>query len=165
MTPLPSAGVARGPVDPRDWIWDSSALVHYARAGRCPDLFDLVRGRGARHLLTPAVRTELEGHRLAETAVAAGWACLDDPSDDLLGSVEILLDLVVPLDVRGPHNLGEATVLALAEEAGATAVLDDRDACTVARGRGIRVVRTLRLAKPSTRPRSPDMPPRTGLRI
>lgn len=132
-------------VGPEDWIWDSSALVHFARADRCTDLSHLVGGQAARHLVTPVVYDELTRHHLAETILNAGWVLLEDANHDLLGALAILLELSSQLDVRGPHNLGEATVLAVAERAGATAVVDDRSAHSVGRSRGVRVVRTLRL--------------------
>jgi predicted nucleic acid-binding protein len=145
VTGVSSVGSTSAPVQPQDWVWDSSALVHFARADRCADLFDIVRAKGARHLVTPVVHDELTRHHLAETVLIAGWVLLEDPNSDVLDADEILLELSAQLDVRGPHNLGEATVLAVAERWGATAVVDDRDAYSIGRSRGARVVRTLRL--------------------
>lgn len=139
------SGAESAPVGPEYWLWDSSALVHFARSDRCADLFDLVRMPGRRHLVTPVVHDELTRHRLAETVVSAGWVVLQDRDEDLFGAVGILLELSSQLDVRGPHNLGEATVLALAEHTGSIAVVDDRDAYSIGRSRSVRVVRTLRL--------------------
>lgn len=87
----------------------------------------------------------MERHQVLREVLTAGWRLLEDPKGDLFGAVETLLELTAQLDVRGPRNFGEATVLAVAEHIGATAVLDDRDAYSVGRRRGVHVIRTLRL--------------------
>ncbi len=72
----------------------------------------------------------------------AGW--LEEVPVDSLDELRLFAEYARVL-VAGQHNVGESSVLAWAEAHGAIAVVDDQTAVNIAKGRGVRVRRTLSL--------------------
>lgn len=125
-------------------VFDTSPLVHFARASKLAVLRDLVADFEC--VTTKAVRGELrkgvDGLPLTSSALELEWITTV-PCDELdelylfghymnrLGNFE--------------RNAGEASVLAWAEAHSAAAYVDDHVACNVGRSRGVVVHRTLQL--------------------
>lgn len=130
----------------RALAFDSSVLSAFARARRLDILGRLTDGR--RRVVTRAVLQEVDRgradyphladvHRLPWLAVVA---------------IESLEELVVfnhYVRVLGSdaRNVGESSILAWAEISGAVAVVDDRDAVSAAKARGVHVRRSLALVR------------------
>lgn len=129
-------------LDGRPWVWDTSPLLHPAIADRLDVLLDITSRRTTEHLTTPVVLDELTRRGGAEAVLALGWPEIAAEPDDAAWFTE-LTSLEQPLGVQGLHNLGEASVLALAHRLDGVAVVDDRGAAGVARGRGTPVVGVL----------------------
>ena len=123
-------------------VFDTTCLSHFARADRLDVLGDLLRD--AESFVPHVVREEIRD------------GCPEHPELAQILNLEWLR--VAPLDSldrlkrftlwtgrvgAGDRNLGEAGVLAVAEELDATALIDDRDATRVGRSYGIDVHGTI----------------------
>jgi predicted nucleic acid-binding protein len=123
-------------------VFDTTCLSHFARADRLDVLGDLLRE--VESVVPQVVREELREGCDAYPALAQilnlEWlrvAPLD--SLDRLRRFALWSGRVG----AGTRNLGEAGVLAVAEELGATALIDDREATRVGRTYGVDVHGTI----------------------
>jgi predicted nucleic acid-binding protein len=127
---------------PRRLVFDTTCLSHFARADRLDVLGDLLTG--VESLVPHVVREEIRDG-------SPGYP-------ELLQILNLEWLRVVPLDNldrlrrftlwtnrvgAGTRNLGEASVLAVAEELGAVALIDERDATRVGRAHGVDVHGTI----------------------
>jgi predicted nucleic acid-binding protein len=121
-------------------VFDTTPLIHFARADRLDVLGDLMSRR--RCVTTSVVRDEIihggELHPQLHDVLDLEWIellSLDDP-----GRLLRFSQWMRRVGVKdGGRNLGEASVFAIAEEIQAVAVVDDRDAVRVARNYGLEV--------------------------
>ncbi|MFD1518362.1 hypothetical protein [Pseudonocardia yunnanensis] len=114
-------------------VWDTSALLHAARASRLDVLGDFVKGTSEHpwnHYIPATVAEEL-----AQLGAAPpDWASVVhvDGLSEIVAFGEWSQRLVA-----GPHHRGEAAVAAWAQSHAATAVIDDNDARLVAQQHGL----------------------------
>ena len=121
----------------RRFVFDATPLIHLAKAGLAPLIVDLAGDK----LSTPAVIDEVVG-RTEEGE-------FEYPDAGIISS--LVEEGVIQVRKPGPKDVrrlirrcrdihgGEAEVLALANELGAIAVIDDRAARAAARIRGVRL--------------------------
>lgn len=125
-------------------VFDTTCLSHFARADRLDVLGDLLAG--VESYVPHVVREEIREGSAARPALAqilqVEWlrvVALDNL--DRLRRFALWGSRVG----AGRRNLGEASVLAVAEELGIVALIDDRDATRVGRSYGVNVHGTVRL--------------------
>jgi predicted nucleic acid-binding protein len=111
-------------------VWDTSPLLHAARADRVDVLGDYARGPADspwRNVTTATVVSELEHNGIS---TAPPWLEIVhvDELDELLATVT----WTSRMGTQRGRNLGEATVCGWAEVHGAVAIIDDSDARAVA---------------------------------
>lgn len=123
-------------------VFDTTCLSYFARADRLDVLGDLLAGveTSVPHVVREEIRGGIGDHPTLSHVLDVEWL------------------RVVPLDTldrirrfavwtgrvgAGARNLGEASVLAIAEEFNAVAIVDERDATRVGRAYGIAVHGTL----------------------
>lgn len=125
-------------------IFDTSPLVHFARAGELDVLRQLVDGYHC--VTTRAVQGELQQGAARDERLqnALGLPWLETVTTDELEVLYVFARYMARLGNR-ERNAGEASVLAWAEVHQATAYVDDQVACNVGRQRGVTVRRTLGL--------------------
>jgi predicted nucleic acid-binding protein len=125
-------------------VFDTSPLVHFARAGKLGVLRSLVEDFEC--VTTKAVFGELRGGLAPRPETAAllelDWLATV-PCDEL--DELYLFGMYMNRLGNLARNAGEATVLAWAEAHSAAAYVDDQVACNVGRARGVAVHRTLQL--------------------
>lgn len=131
-----------GPAIAPHLVFDATGLSYFARADRLDVLGDLLAGRETSlpHVVREEIRDGVADHPALAHVLDVQWL------------------RVVPLDTldrirrftvwttrvgAGTRNLGEASVLAIAEEFHAVAVIDDREATRVGRAFEIEVHGTL----------------------
>ncbi|HEX6756136.1 MAG TPA: hypothetical protein VF109_09345 [Mycobacteriales bacterium] len=115
-------------------VWDTSGILHAARAERLDVLGDLAKGH--RHVMTAAVLEELDRYGLAVAVAECGW--METVHVDGLADLACLVRWTA-LVSDGQHDRGEATVCAWAEAHGGTAILDDAAAKATAVRAGLEV--------------------------
>ncbi|WP_127507561.1 hypothetical protein [Actinoplanes solisilvae] len=123
-------------------VFDATSLSYFARADRLDVLGDLLAGMETivPHVVREEIRDGLADHPALAHVLDVEWRRVE-PLDTL--------DRIRRFTVwtarvgAGTRNLGEASVLAIAEELHAVAVIDDRDATRVGRAFGIDVHGTL----------------------
>jgi predicted nucleic acid-binding protein len=125
-------------------VFDSAPLSCFARAKRLPLLEQLTRGY--ERVTTRAVLDEItDGVRdCPELQEALGLEWLQVQPVDGLDELRLFALYAGRLGA-GKHDIGEASVLALAEANGAIAFTDDNAAVQIAKERGVRVQRSLAL--------------------
>jgi predicted nucleic acid-binding protein len=132
----------RASVGARQLIFDTTCLSHFARSDRLDVLGDLLLTDES--FIPQVVREEIrEGaasYPLLTQILQLEWLRVVNLDGlDRLQSFVLWSSRVG----AGQRNLGEAGVLAIAEEMGAVAVIDDRDATRVGRRYGVEVHGTL----------------------
>jgi predicted nucleic acid-binding protein len=123
-------------------VLDATCLIHFARADRLDVLGELLLGCEA--ATTEVVREEVragEG-RHPGTAAILDLEWLRVTRLDTPAALVRFTDWVRRIGA-GERHLGEASVLAVAEESGATAVIDERAATHVGRAAGVDVHGTI----------------------
>jgi predicted nucleic acid-binding protein len=123
-------------------VFDTTCLSHFARADRLDVLADVLAG--AESFVPQVVREEVrEGSNdypeLAQVLDAEWLRVVTLDTLDRLRRFTIWAGRVG----AGTRNLGEAGVLAVAEEFGAVALIDDRDATLVGRSHDLTVHGTI----------------------
>ncbi|WP_117209725.1 hypothetical protein [Allorhizocola rhizosphaerae] len=131
-------------------VFDTTCLSHFARADRLDVLGDLLAGTEC--LVPHVVREELrEGsQRYPELAQILSLEWLQVVGLESLDRLKRFATWANRVG-SGARNVGEASVLSLAEELGATALIDDRDATRVGRSFGVDVHGTIWLLAISCR--------------
>jgi predicted nucleic acid-binding protein len=123
-------------------VFDTTCLSYFARADRLDVLGDLLVGNetSVPHVVRAEIRDGIALHPALAQILGVEWLNVI-PLDtlDRLRRFTIWTSRVG----AGARNLGEASVLAVAEEFDATAVIDDRDATRVGRAFGVDVHGTL----------------------
>ncbi|MFD0743645.1 hypothetical protein ACFQ1L_18880 [Phytohabitans flavus] len=123
-------------------MFDTTCLSHFARADRLDVLGDLLAGDDSfvPHVVREEIREGIRAHPELAQVLTIEWLRIV-PLDNLdrLRAFTIWTGRVG----AGRRNLGEASVLAVAEELGAVALIDDRDATRVGRAHGIAVHGTI----------------------
>lgn len=126
-------------------VFDTSPLSAFARVERL-DVLATRFGESARW--TVEVREEIRrgvgGHPTLADVVSAPWLGdpirLTDPAD--LTALERIRWALGGTDARPDRHRGEAATIVAAEQLGAVAVLDDRDARALTAARGVALVGT-----------------------
>lgn len=126
------------------FVFDSSPLNYFTRAGLIDQLHALVQGSAC--FITRAVEDELLRGASSDPqlyqAVTANWLTIVE--DASLGYLQTFSAYHRVLG-DAAKNVGEATTLAYAELRGFTAVIDERAGTRVGQDRGVHVVSSLRL--------------------
>lgn len=112
---------------------DTSCLRHFAVADRIDVLGDLVKGIPCRttSVVLDELRRQLPKVPELQRVFEQGWL-EEERIDDSLERLGSFVTWAERLGAKGGHDLGEASVLAVAVELGYTAVVDDLQAKTVA---------------------------------
>jgi predicted nucleic acid-binding protein len=123
-------------------VFDTTCLSHFARADRLDVLGDLLAGTES--LLPHVVREEIRAgsNDFPELARILDVEWLQVVALDNLDRLRRFTIWTGRVGA-GTRNLGEASVLAVAEEFGAVALIDERDATQVGRSYGIDVHGTI----------------------
>lgn len=129
-------------VGARRLVFDTTGLSHFTRADRLDVLGDLVAGTES--LVTQVVREEIRdgGNDYPELAQILEVEWLRVVALDSLDRLRRFA-LWTGRIGAGTRDLGEASVLAVAEELGGTAVIDDQRAARVGRAHGVEVHGTI----------------------
>ncbi|WP_366146451.1 hypothetical protein [uncultured Pseudokineococcus sp.] len=123
-------------LDGRPWVWDTSPLLHAARAERLDVVAFLAGQRSSDHRTTSVVRSELDRGGVLGEVLRLGWPVSEGDREDSEWLARVA-EWEVPLGVRGLHNLGEATCFALATSIDGVVVVDDKAAARAAEKRGL----------------------------
>jgi predicted nucleic acid-binding protein len=129
-------------VSRRALVFDTTCLSHFALAERLDVLRDLVVEYDCRttHVVREELRRGGERHALLIDAPELEW--LEVIALDSLGELARFIEWAKRLGA-GDRNLGESSVCAAAEINAAIAIIDDGDACRVARRHGLEVHGTI----------------------
>jgi predicted nucleic acid-binding protein len=125
-------------LSPATLVLDATCLSHFARADRLDVLGELLIGRGPHttHVVREEIRTGLSVHPALADVLALDW--LGVTVLDTLDQISRFVMWAQRVGA-GQRHLGEASVLAVAEECHAVAIVDDRDATRVGRTYGVEV--------------------------
>lgn len=118
-------------------VFDTTCLSHHARADRLDMLRELLVDREC--WTTEVVRDELRAGaaKYPDLARALDLSWLHVSPQDLETEVARLAKWARRVGTVGTQHLGEASVLACAEQLGGIAITDDREAVRVARAHGL----------------------------
>jgi predicted nucleic acid-binding protein len=123
-------------------VFDTTCLSHFARADRLDVLADLLTGFESfvPHVVREEIRDGATRYPELRQVLSVEWLRIVP-----LDSLERLKRFTVWTSrvSAGTRNLGEASVLAIAEELDAVAVIDERNATAVGRSYGIEVHGTI----------------------
>jgi predicted nucleic acid-binding protein len=123
-------------------VFDTTCLSHFARADRLDVLGDLLAGTESfvPHVVREEIRDGSEEHpELAQVLDVEWLRVIGLDSLDRLRRFTVWTSRVG----AGMRDLGEASVLAVAEELGAVALIDERDATRIGRAHGVDVHGTI----------------------
>jgi predicted nucleic acid-binding protein len=123
-------------------VIDNSCLSHFARAGRLDLLKRITDGydRSTTEEVMVEVLDGIADHPALGQLIGVQWFSIVELD---LGETVRAAQIKAELGGDLTRDLGECAVLAVAEARRGIAVLDDRDAATVGRRRGVLVVGTL----------------------
>lgn len=123
-------------------VFDTTSLSSFARADRLDVLGDLLAGAETHvpHVVREEIRDGIAAHPALAHVLDVEW--LRTFPLDTIGRLRRFTQWASRVGA-GSRNLGEASVLAAAEELGAVALIDDRDATRVGRAYGVSVHGTL----------------------
>lgn len=119
-------------------VFDTTCLNHFARADRLDVLGDLLAGMETLipHVVREEIRAGIGIHAILARVLDVEW--LQIVPLDTLDRIR-RFTLWTSRTGAGVRDLGEASVLAIAEEVQGIAILDDRDATRVGRAYGVEV--------------------------